>query len=235
LNGRNLAVGLVVGLLIGAAVAYAIAGPVASRRVTITSVTTATSISTSVSTQDITITTTPNSGTTASYSSIQTAGGYGSHVLHSSNNGWDFSVILNSLAVSSGSADTTIDVYVNLTYTANNPNYPEKVRMANPLINPVVYCSGGPACGGNSGQKVWAWNPPNVSLVNVTVYSGSWYFSGPYPVSLSGIQQSTYTLSIWPLIEPSGTTDGGYSIGQSLLINATLGQSLMINETIGVS
>ncbi len=234
MNGRNLAVGLVVGLLIGAALTYAIAGPVASRTITATSVTTVSSISTSVSTQDITITTTPNPGTTASYYSIQTASGYGSQVFHSSNNGWDFYVTLNTLAVSAGSAESTIDVYVNLTYTSSNTNQPLKVRVANPLINPVVYCYSGPFCG-NPGVKVWAWNPPNVSLVNMTVYSGSWYFSGPYPISLSGIEPSTYTLSIWPLIEPAGTTDGGYSIGQSLMINATLGQSLMINETIGVS
>lgn len=235
MNGRNLAVGLVVGLLVGAAVAYAIAGPAASRTVTTTSVTTATSISTSVSTQDITITTTPNSGTTAIYSSIQTTAGYESQVYHTSANGWSFSVILNESAVSGGSAQSTIDVYVNLTSISSpNTNFPQKVVVASPLINPVVYCASGPNCP-TPGKQVWAWNPPKVSLVNMSVYVGQWYFSGPYPISLAGLPQSQYTLSVWPIMELAGATGGGYQLGQSLMINATLGQSLMINGTIGVS
>jgi hypothetical protein len=231
INGRNLIGGLVVGLLVGVALTYAFSGQVASRTVTATSVTTVNSMSISVSTQDITITTTPNSGVTASYSSVQTAAGYGSHVFHMSNNGWNFSVTLNNLAVTSGSAASTIDVYVNLTYISNQP---QKVRMANPLINPVLYCASGPYCG-NPGHEVWAWDPPNVSLINMTVYPGNWYFSGPYLIPLSGMAQGGYTLSIWPFVEPSGTAGGEYSIGQSLMINATLGQSLMINASIGAS
>jgi hypothetical protein len=235
LNGRNLAAGLVVGLLVGGVLTYAISGPAQSRTLTATSLATTTLTNTLVSTQDITITTTPSSATTQSSSSIQTTAGYESQVYHTSANGWSFSVILNESGVSAGSAHSTIDVYVNLTSISSpNTNFPQKVVVASPLINPVQYCAGGPNCP-TPGEQVWAWNPPKVSLVNMSVYVGQWYFSGPYPISLAGLPQGQYTLSVWPIMELAGATGGGYSLGQSLMINATLGQSLTVEMPVGVS
>jgi hypothetical protein len=199
------------------------------------SVTTATSTSTSVSTQDVIITTT-QSGAATNYSSVATVTGYGSAVFHTSNKIWNFSVTLNNLEYA-GQGDT-VYAYVNLT---NISNQTQKVREVNPLVDPVLYCSsqdGMQSC--SPGQQVWSSfgsGVGGISLVNITAGRGSWYFSGPYPISipLEFGNGGEFTLSIWPLIEPSGTADGGYQVGQSLMINATLGQSLMINDTIPVS
>ncbi|MDG7016220.1 MAG: hypothetical protein JRM82_02475 [Nitrososphaerota archaeon] len=203
--------------------------------VTATSVTTAVSTSTSVSTQDVTITTT-QSGAVANYSSVATVTGYGSAVFHSSNEVWSFSVTFNNLEYA-GQGDT-IYAYVNLT---NISNQTQKVQEVSPLVDPVLYCSsqdGMQSC--SPGQQVWSWFGSGVSgihLVNVTARPGSWYVSGPYPISIPFEfgNGGEFTLSMWPLIEPGGTAGGGYQVGQSLMINATLGQSLMINDTIPVS
>jgi hypothetical protein len=235
LDGRNLGAGLVVGLLIGAVMTYAIAGPVTGRTVTVNSVATTTLTSTGVSTQDLTITATQSGGVT-NYSSVATITGYGSAVFHSSNKIWNFSVTLNNLKYAG--QGHTIYAYVNLT---NISNQTQKVREVNPLVDPVLYCSsqdGFQSC--TLGQKVWSLFDSGVggiSLVNITAGPGSWYFSGPYPISIPFEfgNGGVFTLSIWPLIEPSGAAEGGYRVGQSLNIDATLGRSLMINETIDVS
>ena len=185
---------------------------------------------TSVSTQDVTITTTASastasySSTEASYSSIETVTGSSSdQVFYRSGNGWNFSVTSSNWAVGYGG---TIYVYVNLT---NISGQTQKVQEMSPLVNPVLSCKSGPC--GNPGAQGWAWNPPGGESFPRSFAPGQWEFSGPYPIPTSafrwgGIPEGSLTLSIWPLIGPSG---------QALTVNATIGQALMINETIGVS
>lgn len=224
--------GLVAGLLIAASLTYSLAGPSANRTVTATSMatttatstsvttTTATTTSVSVTTQDITTTTTYG-GPLTSYSSVETVTGFSpGKVFYRTGNGWNFSVTLSSLGVTSGK---TIYVYVNLT---NISGHTQKVNEMNPLINPVLYCEGGPC--GNVGAQVWAWSPSGATNFTRNFDYGQWEFSGPYPIPTGGLAGNggAYTLSIWPLIGPSG---------QSLMVNATIGQSLMINTTISVS
>jgi hypothetical protein len=255
LIGRNLAIGLVAGLLIGATLTYALAGPFVGRTftatslVTTTSLATTTSTSTIVTTQEITVTTT-QAAVVTNYSSIETIqgtgsesydiSGYGTYFAnHTSDGVWNFSLALSGLDTYEG-----FDAYVKLT---NISNQTQNIRVANPLINPMLYCTNGPACGiscapGSTcgtippgAKPAWAWNPPNVTLVNMTLPPGGWYFSGPYPIEDRNLQESDYVLSVWPLVEPSGSVGGGYSIGQSLTINATLGQSLNVDVPISVS
>ncbi len=223
------------GLLVAASLTYTLAGPGASRTVTSlttttatsTSVTTATLTSTSVTTTTATLTTisvtTQNitTTTTLTNSSVETVTGPSiGRVINRSYNGWSFTVAFNSLG------DSTIYAYVNLT---NISGQTQKVNEMSPLVDPVLYCGGGPC--GNPGAQVWAWNPPGAKNFTQTFNPGQWEFSGPYPIPVSsvpwyGIPGGNLILSIWPLIGPSG---------QSLAVNDTIQQTLMINATLFVS
>ena len=125
------------------------------------------------------------------------------------NGDWTFSIRLqNSLLAMGGQS--------NLSYNLTNiSGQPQTVHVVNPLVNPEIYAE--------NGSEVWAWNPPTYNeITTIPPTAGNW--SEPLNFPPSGLPAGKYFLSIWPLIGPNTTSAVGiadYSIGESLMINAT--------------
>lgn len=120
---------------------------------------------------------------------------------------WSFTVSLSSLVVPRGQP---IMAYVNIT---NVSGQTQTIREDYPLVNPTVYSA--------NGTRIWAWNPSRIYR-EASVAAGAQLISGSYYFSTSTlVVGKNYTLSIWPLIEPS-TSTGRLLLGASLMVNATI-------------
>jgi hypothetical protein len=129
--------------------------------------------------------------------------------LSTTNGDWTFSIrIQNSLLAFGGQ----FGLSYNLT---NISGHPQTVHIVNPMINPVIYAE--------NGSEVWAWNPPTYNAITtIPPTPGNW--SQPLNFPPSGLPAGRYVLSVWPLIGPNTTSaanNADYSIGESLVINAS--------------
>ena len=132
--------------------------------------------------------------------------------LSRSNGDWVFSIRLQSSLLAMGQQ---FALSYNLT---NISGQPQTVHEVNPLINPTIYSA--------NGTLVWAWNPPTENFIT-TIPSEAGNWTGPFDIPTSALSAGQkYVLSVYPLIGATTTSAmavGDYSIGESLMINATIG------------
>ena len=130
-------------------------------------------------------------------------------LLSKSNGDWAFSIRLHGSLLAFGGQ-------YGLSYNLTNiSGQPQIVHVVNPLVNPVIYAM--------NGTEVWAWNPPDFNgIMTIPPTAGNW--SEPINFPPSTLPAGQYVLSIWPLIGANTTravSSADYSIGESLMINAT--------------
>ena len=157
--------------------------------------------------QNFTVTSTATMSTTTTV----TAAPGGKTSLARTNGDWSFAVRLPKSPITRG-----FDFF-SLSYNLTNVSgQPQKVHVVDPLVNPAVYSS--------NGTLVWAWDPPTMNYITTVPYGpGNWSSLAIPTYPFSPGQQ--YVVTVYPLIgsNTTGAVEAGdYSIGQSLMINATI-------------
>jgi hypothetical protein len=125
---------------------------------------------------------------------------------------WFFAIRLQNPLVAMGQE---FALSYNLT---NISGQPQTVHEVDPLVNPTIYSA--------NGTIVWAWNPPQSNgITTIPCKAGNW--SSPLDIPTSALSAGQkYVLSVFPLIGANTTSAvavGDYSMGESLMINATIG------------